>query len=258
VFDRSSAHEGFAEDALNINNMNVNPGGKQKKLRDTVIPHNNPGPAPGEEDMRGRIQRMCFPENHDIPELQEKAKGIRVVLQERKSVWDKFTSMCKGHGTGTKLVGKCASCTKSQVRKDAECHSALAEEMGKEDAVATEDPTHFETEVPPINDDAWCCMYRVLALQEDFRTEKPLIQSIIEKAGHVCLFLPRFHCELNPIEMLWGYVKYCTCIQYPGPCSRVHTLHAHPLAVQGIEMQQMDGFQLQSFLYHSVLIHVSL
>jgi len=69
VFDRSSAHEGFAEDALNINNMNVNPGGKQKKLRDTVIPLNNPGPAPGEEDTRGHVQQMCFPEDHDSPEL---------------------------------------------------------------------------------------------------------------------------------------------------------------------------------------------
>lgn len=31
VFDCSSAHEAFAEDALNINNMNVNPGKSQKK-----------------------------------------------------------------------------------------------------------------------------------------------------------------------------------------------------------------------------------
>jgi hypothetical protein len=29
-------------------------------------------------------------------------------------------------------------------------------------------------------------------LREDFQTEKPLIQSIIEDAGHVCIFLPQF------------------------------------------------------------------
>jgi hypothetical protein len=32
VFDQSSAHEGFAEDALNINHMNIKPCGKQRKL----------------------------------------------------------------------------------------------------------------------------------------------------------------------------------------------------------------------------------
>jgi hypothetical protein len=32
VFDQSSAHKGYADNALNINSMNINPGGKQKKL----------------------------------------------------------------------------------------------------------------------------------------------------------------------------------------------------------------------------------
>jgi len=54
-------------------------------------------------------------------------------------------------------------------------------------------------------DDKWCCMHHVLSLQEDFRSEKPLIQSLIEDAGHIYLFLPRFHCKLNSIEMLLGY-----------------------------------------------------
>jgi hypothetical protein len=56
-----------------------------------------------------------------------------------------------------------------------------------------------------------CCMQRVLSLEEDFRLEKPLLQVIIEKAGHKCFFLPKFHCELNPIEMVWGKMKYCMC-----------------------------------------------
>src|SRR5260221_12648784 len=56
VFDRSSAHEGFAENALNVNNMNVGHGKKQRKLCNTVIPLSNPEPAPGEEDTRGQVQ----------------------------------------------------------------------------------------------------------------------------------------------------------------------------------------------------------
>lgn len=23
------------------------------------------------------------------------------------------------------------------------------------------------------------------------------------------MFVQKFHCELNPIEMLWGFMKYC-------------------------------------------------
>src|SRR6266404_1579850 len=29
--------------------------------------------------------------------------------------------------------------------------------------------------------------------------------------GHLCLFLPKFHCELNPIEYSWGMVKKYLC-----------------------------------------------
>jgi hypothetical protein len=54
----------------------------------------------------------------------------------------------------------------------------------------------------------WCCMHRVLSLQEDFTTKKPMIQHYVESRRHVCVFLPKFHCELNPIELLWGYAKY--------------------------------------------------
>jgi hypothetical protein len=206
-FDWSSAHEGFTEDALNINNMNVNTGGKQRKLCDTIIPLNNPDPAPGEEDMRGQIQRMTFPDNHPDPKLRGQPKGVKVVLQERKSVWDKYTTVCRERGT--KVVGKCASCTKSQTRKDTERCVALAEATGQNGIATAEDVAVADSEIPSTPDDEWCCMHRVLMLQDDFASEKSLIQSIIEDAGHICLFLPRFHCELNPIEMLWGYGKYC-------------------------------------------------
>ena len=167
VFDRLSAHEGYADNALNINSININPGGKQKKLHDTKIPLNNPGPAPSEEDTRGHIQSMCFPNDHCNPKLRGQPKGIRVVLEECKSVWEKFTSIHKPHGPQrTKLVGKCGSCTKLQVCKDAEHRVALADAMGQDDSIKEEDIAQTENAVLPItnNDEGWCCMYQVLVL----------------------------------------------------------------------------------------------
>jgi len=36
VFDQSSCHSAFSEDALNVNKMNANPGGKVPLMHDTV------------------------------------------------------------------------------------------------------------------------------------------------------------------------------------------------------------------------------
>jgi hypothetical protein len=166
MFDRSSAHEGFTENALNVNSMNINPAGKQRKLRDIHIPCSNPDPAPGEEDTCSWVQQMTFPNDHPEERLQGQAKGIRVVLQEWKSVWAKFTSICEQ--CGTRPVGKCILCTKSQTRKDAERRIAFVEATGEEDATSAEDVNLANADPPSTDDDKWCCMYRILSLQEDF------------------------------------------------------------------------------------------
>ena len=46
LFDHSSCHRAFAEDALNARVMNVKPGGAQPCMRDTV--------------WAGRVQKMVF------------------------------------------------------------------------------------------------------------------------------------------------------------------------------------------------------
>jgi hypothetical protein len=52
-----------------------------------------------------------------------------------------------------------------------------------------------------------CCLKRILENQPDFLAQKSLVQEVIEAAGHMCIFLPKFHCELNFIEYYWSAVK---------------------------------------------------
>jgi hypothetical protein len=46
-----------------------------------------------------------------------------------------------------------------------------------------------------------CCMARLLSKQDDFCLQESLLEQKIKSKGHLCVFLPKFHCELNPIEM---------------------------------------------------------
>jgi hypothetical protein len=196
-FDQSSAHGAFAKDALNANEMNVKPGGNKRRMHATFIPDDNPNPA-----LRGQPQDMIFPDDlppdHEHYNFRGQAKGMKVVLEER-GLWD---YLCAQNG-GKALFGDCAKCKLSQKARDALARSAAAQSLF--DDAEDENTTPEDNQSPeksPI-----CCMRKVLSLQADFRAEIPRLQQIIQDAGHKCYFLPKFHCELNPIEMYWGWVK---------------------------------------------------
>ena len=42
-----------------------------------------------------------------------------------------------------------------------------------------------------------CCAQRLLSQQPNFLEQKSSVQEVIEAAGHLCIFLPKFHCKLN-------------------------------------------------------------
>ena len=50
--------------------------------------------------------------------------------------------------------------------------------------------------------DNTCCMAQLLSKQDDFANQVSRLEILIKEAGHECIFLPKFHCELNPIEMV--------------------------------------------------------
>ncbi|KIJ94306.1 hypothetical protein K443DRAFT_57693, partial [Laccaria amethystina LaAM-08-1] len=47
-----------------------------------------------------------------------------------------------------------------------------------------------------------CCVARILSKQDDFANQISVLETMIWEAGHECIFLPKVHCELNPIEMV--------------------------------------------------------
>jgi hypothetical protein len=53
-----------------------------------------------------------------------------------------------------------------------------------------------------------CCMARLLSQQDDFMNQVSMLETLIKEAGHECIFLPKFHCELNPIEMVNYFILF--------------------------------------------------
>jgi hypothetical protein len=199
-FDCSAAHESLAPDALCARRMNVKPGGKQPVMHDTTIPLDNP-----HLQLRGQPQKLIFDENDaPTPELIGQPKGMARVLQERGLL-------------RPRLPGTCADCRLSEakrLKKEMEARLNTEQDGDVQEPHEPVDPANYPqtvdpslTSCRPIHSRTDCCMTRILSLQTDFASEKSQIEAVIEAAGHRCLFLPKFHCELNPIEMYWGWSK---------------------------------------------------
>ena len=72
-------------------------------------------------------------------------------------------------------------------------------------------------EDPKRNERTICCARRALASQPDFLAQKSMLEETAEDSlGVRAIFLPKFHCEMNFIEYLWGYSKQITRMQCDG------------------------------------------
>lgn len=147
LFDHATSHTAYAEDALLVDAMNLDSGGKQSCFRD------------GWYYKPDRVQLihhcMNFAPNDTTvsEELRGKPKGICRVLLER-GLWpyDK------------------------KLRLD--CRTREQKESKEHDGTS-------------------CCARQLLSEQAHFQSQRSRLQEKIENRGHLCLFFPKYHCELN-------------------------------------------------------------
>jgi hypothetical protein len=105
-------------------------------------------------------------------------------------------------GSEKKVKNVCPVCKALQMEKYCLARVAAAERA--EGDIAVDDGS---SDVPEMKMNL-CCVSRALSQQQDFLNERPLIQHCIKAQGHICVFLPKFHCKFDPIEMYWGWSKH--------------------------------------------------
>ena len=132
------------------------------------------------------------------------------------------------------------------MKKDTECHVAMAEAVGQEDTINDADLEAAEGPIIESNS-KWCCLHHIISLQDDFVNKKPMIQHFLKEHGHICIFYLKFHCELNSIEMLWGYAKYCEFVNVFYYAPLTFTSHQDSIS------QLTGSFQRPSYSFPNVL-----
>lgn len=66
----------------------------------------------------------------------------------------------------------------------------------------------FSCPVSPPPGKLSCCCWRLL-YNEPVTGVESLLESHCKARGFSVIFLPKFHCELNPIEACWGFARRC-------------------------------------------------
>ncbi|KAF7373843.1 hypothetical protein MSAN_00596200 [Mycena sanguinolenta] len=99
-----------------------------------------------------------------------------------------------------------------------------------------------------------CCMRRMLFNQPDFAAVKSCLEETCTEYNCTVLFLPKFHCELNPIEMVWGYAK--RIYRLNPESSREDVLEKNTLnALEQVPLESMRRFVLRAHRFADAYRH---
>ena len=195
-FDNSTGHNAYADDALLAHKMGFYPGGKQPRMRDTV--------------WKGQRQSMVFEEGDVfLYDYQDVKRGTRITKDH------KFFDVPKGSKqvclerklpvfNGRTKAGKpkCLKhcCKPAKKTEDQLYEDEVKRQQGRAHEIVNKVKHQGSRAVP-------CCCVYALSQCPDFMAQKNSVQELIEAQGHICIFLPKYHPELNYIERFWGHTK---------------------------------------------------
>ncbi|KIK74268.1 hypothetical protein PAXRUDRAFT_176238, partial [Paxillus rubicundulus Ve08.2h10] len=83
-----------------------------------------------------------------------------------------------------------------------------------------------------------CCCRHMLYNKPDFINVKSMLELACASEGVRVLFLPKFHCKLNFIELCWGHAKR-TYRQYPASSKEEELARNVVDALQSVTLDHM-------------------
>ncbi|CAN0449151.1 unnamed protein product, partial [Ectocarpus fasciculatus] len=250
IFDNSTGHNAYDKDALLAHKINLAPGGEKVAFRKIVLPKTE-----AQKKIKGRkfgtgLDKKKFPVGTKVtPEspLLGVNKGGEQMLKEMR-LWRLDGERAKG------LV-KC--CSKCKADNAASRQAIAAFNKGGEGRERVLEQARREQQNSSAGDPATaggaagrrqrCCMERVFSDLRAFKAQLNKVEQIFKEAGHVCIFLPKYHPELNAIERYWGYVKHV--LRLHCEYSLTHMLKILPGALSGVPLEHIRAWSRLVWLY---------
>ena len=98
-----------------------------------------------------------------------------------------------------------------------------------------------------------CCCRRLLYNQPDFVNVKSILEEHCERRGFLVKILPKYHCELNPLEMVWGRSKFHYRLNPPS--KNEADLHQNIInALAAVTLTEMRRYVIFYFITNCTLI----
>jgi hypothetical protein len=100
-----------------------------------------------------------------------------------------------------------------------------------------------------------CCCRRLLYNQPDFVGVKTILEEHCERRGFLVEILPKYHCELNPLEMVWGQSKFH--YQLNPPSKKDEDLHQNVIrSLETVTLTEMRRYVNLYSMFHCKLIYL--
>lgn len=74
----------------------------------------------------------------------------------------------------------------------------------------------------------------------DFANQPTILEELVQSRGHICLYLPKYHCELNPIERNWCHAKKISRQYVNGTIVKLRTVV--PTSLDAVTVEMMNKF----------------
>lgn len=162
-YDNATAHQKCRPNALSASSMTVNPSPLHKP--NLLFPESDAPNAPLVQMDDGIFYddtKQTFYFPENHPTYPGRFKGTRQIVTERFEYGTPGVPNPASHN-GKKMVGSCLKKCADGVKN--------------------------------------CCLHSVLYHQPDFVAQKSALEELCEARGYKVIFFPKFHCEVNSIEM---------------------------------------------------------